>query len=158
PASVLNPAVPRLLDQILARMLACLPGDRYQTASQLIVDLDRSGLASGLPSFADLDQAAHDPYVRERRAASVQPTRPDLEAPSRPAVLPDAHPPAGAEAGQATEANGHGEVWYLRRRDRKGQWRKAKLPAREIARYLREGRMPAGVEASPQPQGEFRSL
>src|SRR5262249_14054848 len=35
PASQLNPAVPRILDQILGRMMARHPRDRYQTASEL---------------------------------------------------------------------------------------------------------------------------
>ena len=57
PASKINPAVPQILDQILARMLARHPRDRYQTASELIIDLERSRLSSPLPSFADPDLA-----------------------------------------------------------------------------------------------------
>src|SRR6266542_3518113 len=45
PASSVNPEVPRTLDQILERMLARDPQDRYQTASELIVDLERANLA-----------------------------------------------------------------------------------------------------------------
>ena len=37
-----------MLDAIVARMLARLPSDRYQTASALIVDLERSGLSAAL--------------------------------------------------------------------------------------------------------------
>src|SRR5204863_7152367 len=52
-ASSLNPAVPAVLDDILAGMLARDPANRYQTASELIVDLERSGLAAAVPSFVD---------------------------------------------------------------------------------------------------------
>jgi serine/threonine-protein kinase len=154
-ASALNPAVPRLLDQILGRMLAALPGDRYQTASELIVDLERSGLAASLPSFADLEQAVQDPYVRACMAASAQPTRPDLEPVPRPLV-----PAVGADVvpQPQVDANGNGEVWYLRRRDRSGNWSKGRMTTPEILRRLRLGRMPAGVEASPAAGGDFRPL
>src|SRR5262245_50191278 len=43
-ASLLNAEVPPALDRILARMLARQPRDRYQTASELIIDLERSRL------------------------------------------------------------------------------------------------------------------
>src|SRR5260370_29338663 len=40
PAGKLNPEVPEALDRILTLMLAPLPRDRYQTASELIIPLD----------------------------------------------------------------------------------------------------------------------
>src|SRR5262249_30066367 len=66
PASAVNPAVPDVLDHILDKMLAREPRDRYQTASELIVDLDRSNLAAPVPSFTDPDRALQDPLVRAR--------------------------------------------------------------------------------------------
>ena len=36
-----QPVVPAVLDRILARMMARQPPDRYQTVSELIVDLER---------------------------------------------------------------------------------------------------------------------
>src|SRR5262245_36162977 len=53
PASRLCPDVPPELDMILAKMLARDPADRYQTASELLVAHDRSGLAPLVPRFAD---------------------------------------------------------------------------------------------------------
>src|SRR5438552_8301703 len=55
PAHAINPEVPPLLDGILARMMARNPRDRFQTASELIVHLERSQLAAALPSFVELD-------------------------------------------------------------------------------------------------------
>ena len=147
PASVLSPAVPRLLDGILDRLLAALPGDRYQTASELIVDLERSGLAAALPSFADLELAVQDPYVRACMATSAQPTRPDLEAVPR---LPAPEPKA--------EGNGNGDFWYLRFQDRRGQWSRGRLKTAEIVRRLRAGRLPSGVAAARDRGGDFRPL
>jgi serine/threonine-protein kinase len=79
PAHVINPEVPPLLDGILARMMARNPRDRFQTASELIVHLERSQLAAALPSFVELDQALTDPLVRARLTAPAEATRPDLQ-------------------------------------------------------------------------------
>src|SRR6185312_13298775 len=80
PASSLNPDVPAALDAILERMLARDPQERYQTASELIVDLERSELAARVPSFVDAELALQDPLVRERLATAAQPTAMDLRA------------------------------------------------------------------------------
>src|SRR5262249_53983037 len=74
-ASTLNPDVPRALDNILARMLAKEPRQRYQTASELIVDLERSNLAASVPSFIDPDRAMRDPVVRKRLTAPAKTTK-----------------------------------------------------------------------------------
>ena len=59
-------------------MMARNPRDRFQTASELIVHLERSQLAAALPSFVQLDQALTDPLVRARLTAPSEATRPDL--------------------------------------------------------------------------------
>ncbi len=144
PASSVNPEVPRELDGILERMLACEPHDRYQTASELIVDLERANLAPPVPSFVDRELALQDPVVRQRLATVAQPTAPDLT------VRPEAPPrPAGKD---------NPDLWYLRYRDRKGQWCKSRATTRQIVRRLRDGRLPGEVEACHQVQGEFRPL
>jgi serine/threonine protein kinase len=146
PASMHNPMVPPQLDEILERMLAREPRDRYQTASELIVDLERSRLASPVPSFADPDLARKDPWVQACMSSSAQPTVPDLAGIVAPA--PEAN---GA-------ANGKGDVWYLRRRDREGNWRTAQATTRQLLRHLRAGRLRSRVEASRTAEGVFRSL
>ncbi len=139
-ASARNPDVPAVLDQILDKMLAREPKDRYQTASELIVDLDRSGLAAAVPSFVDPERARQDPVVRERLNAVAQPTCPDL-------TLPE-------NRGQPNGA----DFWYLRYRDRRGQWCKAKATTTQILKRLKEGKLPFRAEVSRQPQGEFSPL
>jgi eukaryotic-like serine/threonine-protein kinase len=140
PASTRNPAVPADLDLILAKMLAKEPRDRYQTASELIVDLDRSNLAAVVPSFTDPEKAMLDPLVRARVTAPAQATSPDLN-----------HQPADEKATPD-------EMWYLRYRDRQGQWCKAKVSVQQITQRLREGKLSAQAEASQRPQGAFVSL
>ncbi|HMC65207.1 MAG TPA: serine/threonine-protein kinase, partial [Gemmataceae bacterium] len=142
PASSLNPDVPAALDRILDKMLAREPADRYQTASELIIDLERSNLAAAVPSFVDPEQALQDPVIRERLMTAAQPTCPDLRVST---------PHTG-------RTNGQGDVWYLRYQDRDGKWRRAKGKTAEITARLRQRRMPKGVQASRHPQGPFRPL
>src|SRR5262249_41487080 len=145
PASQLNPAVPRILDQILARLLARHPRDRYQTASELIVELERSRLAAPVPSYADPDLALQDPWVRVCLASSAQPTQPDLTQ----AVVEIATPPdvdAEPDSGAA--------VWIVRYPSRDGRWRRVRVPHDQLRQRPPEGRAPgpAGI-CRPPPRG-----
>jgi serine/threonine-protein kinase len=142
PASELNPEVPEVLDQILNKMMARAPEDRYQTASELIVDLERSKLAAPVPSFIDPDRALQDPLVRARLTAPAQPTRMDLD----------------AAKGNPPERSSNPNLWYLRYRNREGRWCQTRATTQQITQRLREGRMPATIEASHEPQGEFKPL
>jgi len=142
PAASLNPEVTDDLDKILARMLARQPRDRYQTASELIVDLERSRLAAPVPSFADADLAKKDPWVQACIVSSAQPTRADPEMPPRPAPVR-----ASPE-----------DVWFLRFRDAGGQVCKRKATTEQIVLRLLEGRMPAGIEARRPNQQPFQPL
>ena len=144
PASSYNPEVPAALDDILSKMLAREPADRYQTASDLIVDLERSGLAAAVPSFIDADRAMQDPVMRQRLTAPAQPTAPDLHIP-RPDLVPEA-------------AESSPDVWYLRYRDNGGRWCKAKLTTEQVVKRLRELRFSPDVEASHHHENEFKPL
>src|SRR5262249_37481505 len=131
PASSVNTEVPLLLDHILGRMLARDPKQRYQTASELIVDLERSQLALPVLSFADPDLALQDPWLQVCMTSSAQPTLPDLES-----------------LAKAKEANGNGDTWYLRHRTQDGDWRRIRATTEQILKQLRAGRLPRHVEAS----------
>jgi serine/threonine protein kinase len=138
PASALNADVPRVVDVILAKMLAREPRDRYQTASELIVDLERSNLSAALPSFTDPDRAMQDPVVRQRLAAPAA-TCPDL----RPGV-DRPHP--------------EDQTWYLRYQDRHGQTCQTKLTLGQVTQKLRDGKFSPQIEAARFPQGNFQPL
>jgi eukaryotic-like serine/threonine-protein kinase len=143
PASARNPEVPAALDRILGKMLARDPEDRYQTASELIVDLERAKLAAAVPSFIDPNLALADPLVRARLEAPAEPTRPDLE--------------ASPVNGSTDPENPH--LWFVRYRNRDGRWCKVRLTTEQITQRLREGRLVGTVvEASHQSQGEFQPL
>jgi serine/threonine-protein kinase len=138
PASAINPEVPPVLDEIIDKMLARDPRDRYQTASEVIIDLERSRLASPVLSFADFDLAMQDPIAQRYLASSAEPTRLDVAA--------------------AAQAAATADVWYLRYRGQDGNWRKVRATTERILRALRAGKLPASLEACREDQGEFRPL
>jgi serine/threonine-protein kinase len=142
PASSLGLGIPEILDPILAKMLAVQPQDRYQTASELIVDLERSKLCAAVPSFVDQGLALQDPLVRERLITLPQPTVLDVNTVNTPRSTPPSDP----------------DIWYLRYRNEEGRWRKARASAEQIRQRLQEGRLSPAMEACQNPQGEFRPL
>jgi serine/threonine-protein kinase len=152
PAHAVNPEVPPLLDGILARMMARNPRDRFQTASDLIVQLERSNLAASLPSFVELSQALADPLMRARLTAPSEATHPDMEAASR------RKPPRESIISENFREAKDADIWHLRFRDAQGQWCKCRGTIKQILERFHKGQIPMDVEVSPQPQGEFKSL
>jgi hypothetical protein len=142
PARALNPEVPESLERILAQLLARKPEHRYSSASDLIVDLERSQIAVAVPSFVDLDLALRDPLVRERLSAAAQPTSVDVTA-------------ANPTADKVPQEAGY---WYLRFKDRHGRLVKAKLTQAQVLQRLREGKLSARVDAARSAQGDFRPV
>jgi serine/threonine-protein kinase len=138
PASSLCADVSPILDEILERMLAREPRDRYQTASELIVDLERTHLAAEVPSFVDRDLAMQDPLVRQRLTSAAQATCPDLQM-DRP-------------------VGERGQIWYIRYSDRHGRPCKVKGILRDLLKRIEEGKIPSQAEASKRPQGDFVPL
>jgi hypothetical protein len=130
-------------------MLARFPRDRYQTASELIVELERSRLAAPVPSFADPDEARQDPWV-QACLASAEPTRLDPETPVQPApvsVVPSDKVPPPIPNG-----------WLLRFRTRSGRLCTVRTSAARIVQRLLAGSLPAGAEARRPGQDGFRPL
>src|SRR5262249_43929741 len=75
PPSRLEPAVPRDLEEVLALLLAPHPDDRYQSATDLLDDLEELGLASESLTFL------HNPVpagAAPRGARPLTPTRTGL--------------------------------------------------------------------------------
>jgi serine/threonine-protein kinase len=142
PASDLNPDVPAELDAIISRMMAREPHDRYQTATELLIDLERSNLAAMVLSFVNPDLALQDPWARACMVSSAQPTRPDLESPS-------------AKLKIATEA---AAPWLLRFRGKGGRWFRIRTTMKEIADRLRDGRLPEDSQASRGSASELRPI
>jgi eukaryotic-like serine/threonine-protein kinase len=136
PASSLAAEVPPALDAILARMLACLPRDRYQTASELIIDLERSRLAAAVPTFADPDLARHDPEALALMASSSEPTRLDPETPVRDAA----------------------DEWIVKYKNRAGRALTTRLSTEDAIERLKQGTLPADATARRPSEEEARPL
>jgi serine/threonine-protein kinase len=137
PAGKLRADVPEALDRILGRMLARTPRDRYQTASELIIELERSGLVPPIPSFADPEMALSDPWVRAGRS-NTEPTRLDPETP---------RPPEPADI-----------LWEVRFRNKAGRLVRLRGRTREVIRRLKTGWLPAATEARRAGEKEFAAL
>jgi serine/threonine-protein kinase len=138
PAGHLREEVPEVLDRILVRMLGRTPRDRYQTASELIIDLERSGLAPAIPSFADPEKARSDPWLQACRS-NAEPTRLDPEAPPRPPEPPDG-------------------IWEVRFRNKTGRLVRLRARTREVVRRLKTGLLPATTEARRAGEKEYAAL
>jgi serine/threonine-protein kinase len=141
PASALNGTIPAILDQILDRMLARDPRDRYQTASELIVDLERSRLSAPFPSFADPEQARKDPWIQQCLTSS-EPTRLDPQ----------------STVGREVLNGDDTEVWLLRYQGRDGRMRTSRTNTRQIRQRLEAGSLSSEDLARPHESGEFQPL
>jgi serine/threonine protein kinase len=136
-ARELDPKLPRGLDSVLDKMLARLPKDRFQNASQLIDVLAASGLADEKtePSpLADTDL----PPAKTRR---------DLKA-------------ARGKA-NADSKSGAAEIWYVRYRLPEGEWRTMRGTVADIARWFEEGLLPDEffvARAAEQTYQQFRTV
>jgi serine/threonine protein kinase len=138
PASALAEGIPDAVDRILARMMARNPADRYQTASEVIVDLERSNLAAAVMSFVSSDKALQDPHIRQRLTAPAQDTLADLQL---------ARPKEKAE-----------DLWFVRFRGTDDKWTKAKLPRKEIVARWRANKLGANAGVSGSAAGPFLPL
>jgi len=152
PASELNRSVPADLDRILARMLARDPRKRFQTASELVVVLEKSRLADRLPSFVDIDVARQDPEARARLESTGQPTQPDL------GLAPNSATNDEDSGISSPITAAPGDLWRLRYPDSQGQWFTRKATTNQVLHGLREGIWPAGAEAARGTHRTFRSL
>jgi serine/threonine-protein kinase len=149
PASQINSSVPPDLERILARMLAREPRDRFATAAELVVALERSQLADQLPSFVDIDLAMRDPEARARITSSNQPTSPDLRL---------AEPEGATGDSGVIRQGGAGREWLIRFVDARGQAVTRRATTNQILHGLREGYWPEGIEAARAAGGRFRAI
>jgi serine/threonine-protein kinase len=139
PASLVNPEVPPLLDLILEKMMAVDRRDRYQTASEVIVELQRSGLASPVLSFVDRDAALMDPVVRQRAVSAHQATEPDLRHGRGSKVAPP-------------------ELWFIRQTDSDGELQEFKATTEQVLRRIRQGKLNGKAFARRADDAAFKKL
>ena len=124
----------------MGRMLRRDPEDRYQTISEVIVDLERAKLAAAVPSYATLEFALRDPVMRQRLVAPIEATQPDLRVKETLEAKP-----------KKTNA------WLVRYRDSRGTVCKSKATAAQIMARLQAGTIPLDADAC-QAGGKFQPL
>jgi serine/threonine-protein kinase len=138
PARLLNPKIPESLETILHKMLARDPRRRYQTAGDLIVALERTGLAVGYPSYGDLTLIRCGPTL----AHSTEPTRPDLRLQQK----------------DAPETPRDAIVWYLSYKGRKGDFCLKKGTTEQVIDAVRSGKLTGKLLASRQRDRHYRPI
>ena len=138
PASLLEPTVPEAVDEILARLLARVPEERYQTASDLIVEIERTGLASPMLSFVDQQLALSDPNVQLRAAQAQQATLKEVS------VGTDRRPPV--------------KVWYVKFMDGHGKPKTLMATTHVLLAAVSRGQVPVAAEASRSKEGPFAPM
>lgn len=138
PARMLNSDIPHSLESILSKMLSRDPRQRFQTASELIVAFEKTGLAAGLPSYADLSQLHREPTI----APSTEPTRPDLRVAQE----------------RDREKSDEKTIWYLSYKGRKGDFCLRKGTTDQVIDAVRSGKLQGKVLASRQRDRHFRPL
>jgi serine/threonine protein kinase len=131
PASSFDPAIPPAIDRLLEKMMAKDPADRFQTAREVVAELERSNLVAKTLSL--LAASKSDP---EMPVIDQPHTEPDLRIPNK----------VGAE------------FWYLRQRDAKGRLRTVKLSREQIQQGRRAGTIADSVEAALRAEGPYRPL
>jgi serine/threonine protein kinase len=133
-ASVAHPQVPASLDPILARMLARDPRERYQTATDLLIDLERSRLVSQVPGFADPDlgsSAGTDPAIAN------EPTRLALDVP----------PPVEID-----------DRWTVRYANASGRMCQERATTLQVISWVSAGFLPSDTLAARPPLDVFAPL
>lgn len=139
PARRLCSEVPTELDCLVSRLLARNPSDRPQTASEVIVALERLNLASPILSLVDRHEALRDPTIRLRVALSQQATQPDgimVSSVSAPSA----------------------DCWHLEFVDSKGRSRRVQASTAHILESLRKGKLSHQIRVSRDENGPFLEL
>lgn len=120
PARETDAKLPRSVDTLLARMLARIPKERFQTATELIDALRASGLESEAETTAKMEETEVPPAV----------TRPDMKLARKNKVAPIE------------------ELWTYRFRHGSG-WKQAKARREDIIHWFEDGILPNEFFVAP---------
>jgi eukaryotic-like serine/threonine-protein kinase len=135
PVSVANKSLPPALDPILRKMLALDPRQRYASAKELIVDIEKSQLLNGYRTSVALGPEER-PATRSSHGAT---TYPDL----------------GTVGGDTPL---HDVPWHLRFHDGEARTFTRLATTRQVLAGLNAGLWPDGVEAARSERRQFRPL
>jgi len=147
PAGSLDPEVPRALDEVLALLLAPHPDDRYQSASDLLNDLEELGLENAALEFLREDAEPLPPLA---------PPPPPSDAGEGPMRGPRtaASPLARTPATLTTAA---GKQWHVLYRTVEGKWTTGELTTTQVLHALEDRHFARTAQAS-EHKGDYRFL
>ncbi len=138
-ASKFNPKVSVELDEILSRMMARDPRQRFQTSSDMLAAFDGANLVTGLPSYADLGQAVRG--AKPKAPPENGPTEPDLR----------------LRASKLKKSKSQ-EPWIIRFKDAKGDWIIRRATTEQLFRALKRGRLNGQIYAARRTSQPYRPL
>jgi serine/threonine protein kinase len=160
-ASAVNPDVPSQVNLLIDKMMAKDPAHRFQSANELLRQMDSLGLHAerlsfiqGSPSDASAGNKTPTPGRRPpsstgkgRPASSGASRPPSSEAPSRP-------PSKDQDMGKQQTA----EEYFLRYKDSHGKLVKTHMPKSRVLHMIKANQLDETVEISTTPNGGFRRL
>lgn len=152
PSSV-NREVPPAVNLLIDKMMAKEPRHRHQSATELVAELDRIGMANATLSF--IQGASRS---RASTPEDTPPTRPKLTLPEKKGSNPFPQTKEKSMSANKTGEKLEKDLWFLRYKDAKGKLVKTKAYTTRIQKLLQEGELDDSVEASMTAQGPFKRL
>lgn len=156
-ASSLNPDVPPRVNLLVDKMMAKEPGQRHQTAKELIAEIESLALAGDELSFiqgAPAARAAPTTTLKTQRTTS-------MPKPAGGATRVDPKEKKNAPKERPVKQNSSSsepDLWFLRYKDYSGKIVKTKAYTARVRKMLQEGNFDDSVEASRSPDGPFKKL
>lgn len=135
---LLQPTIPEAVEAIIVKLLARKPEDRFQSASELIVALQRTELVPATLSIVDQRLALNDPNILARAVSAQAKTMPDVAA--------------------AAKAKRKAPSWFVRFKDETGRDRSLLASTAMLLKEVRLGRVPRSAHASRSKEGPFLPL
>ncbi|HVJ83430.1 MAG TPA: serine/threonine-protein kinase, partial [Planctomycetia bacterium] len=150
-ASALNADVPSPVNLLIDKMMAKDPAHRFQSAAELVAQLDRIGLHNDRLSFI----GGGGPSGAKPGGAPK--SDPGKANPQQKSKTPAA-PPRSSGSLPEREVAAPSDTYYLNYKDAKGNPVKTKMPKSRVLHMIRNGDLDERVEASTGPKGPFRKL
>jgi serine/threonine-protein kinase len=146
--SAANPDVPSQVNLLVDKMMAMDPAQRFQSAEELLQQLDTLGLHAHHLSFVD-----GPPVDLSKTPAPSRATTP----PSAGKTAPLAKPPSSPNRPSAATAP-PSEEYFLRYKDAKGKQVKTHMPKSRVLHMIKNNQLDETVEVATSPNGPFRKL
>jgi eukaryotic-like serine/threonine-protein kinase len=157
-ASAVNPDVPSSVNLLIDKMMAKDPAHRFQTASELLRQMDAIGLHAARLSFVQGIAAAETPVSNlgtTPRPPSSGSKRPPTSGAQRPPSNSPSRIPARESEMEKQQTAGE---YFLRYKDSHGKLVKTHMPKSRVLHMIKTNQLDETVEISTTPNSGFRRL